>query len=1132
MTIAAPIIEYPMTDWTGSGTDKYYTSELIQIISGTVPVTTADVQELGSIITVEFRYRITSGGTTSPYSNFSNAGITVGSTLSTATEIPWSLNTEGIVSFDVDDTIEFELKTVKRISNNQGAGYVSEESSLSKVTVGIIAEDKITASVIEPTGTRLERARDYIKVFVPVNSLKTNRDNDLVGVNFYISLDAGGGVNGYQKINQSYIVEADVSETESEVLQVSSTEDTTNNLTVTTTKTRQVQREYVTYTINSTVLNRLVSENKIRNVFLDNDATLNPDIVYYFVTTALSFDKSLKQVVESNYSVELEGEFLEYATDFQSIPGRNNSDIIFSVTKTLTTDNNTVNVIGGSVVRDILDPVALEFSKYYIIQDFIFKTLSVDTLIDFDDADGDGVSDPIETNIDKRNLADALGIRDGANLQLIINEQFDKRAANCNITRRDPIQATGKVTFFVSNAPTNDIIIPAGTQVSTAADPTTGSTSVAFTVVGTKLIDSSNPDFYYNPTLRRYEIEADVRAVLGGSQGNVPAGSIERATGLPSNIQVTNTNPTNYGANRETNRELSERIKLAIAGVDSGTEGGYKKTSESVPGVQQARVEKAGDELMVRDLDISSRRHLGGKVDIYIKGERRRQYIDQVAFKFEYPTDTFGKLSGERFYVINANEFRIQTRNTKVTATNPIISVSNVRNVTRGSDYDISGYRIIGDGDTVILENNQTNNRIGMATLDVIEVNYSYRSSNVITLEHQPVNTIISVTDSDGNLVDEAEYRLVRLEDPLLTGESSISKYGIEFLFDSQNDVNEFRQIDDEQHDMFLDIPISLSLKGVDIDSITVLNADDESIVYKKDIDYEVTGGTQVIPTQLSLLPNSAIRQGQRISVSYRANENFEVTYQANSLVEQAQEEVEKLKHADADVVVKQGIGNRVDISARVIKDGRLDSRYLESDRTVLKSRIQTAVANYVQKLRMGETFTQASLVNVIRSVPGVKDIKLPLIRMMKRNGSFIPLDDLGNLSFEVFQKTSSSGVPSYRTLDSVLTYRTSENGGPDHLFRTVYEDNISLMLVDDPTEVSHGPGRAYIQSDGRIIVSTKDGAPPQSKYYKAAYYVLYPNDVNVAEDIETTEIEYLVVDSASLKDLEIITEQVTRRGL
>jgi uncharacterized phage protein gp47/JayE len=1132
MTIAAPIIEYPMTNWTGSGTDKYYTSELVQNISGVVPVSSADLQQQGTLITVEFRYRITAGGSTSAYSDFTNSGITVGSTLSTITEIPWSLNTEEVVSFDVNDTVEFEFKTVKRISINQGAGYVFEESTLSKITVGIIAENKITASVIEPTGTKVERAKDYIKVFVPVSSLKTNNNNDLVGVNFYIALDAGGGVNGYQKMNQSYVVEADVSETVNETLEVSETEDTANNITVTTTKTRQVQREYVTYTVNSTVLNRLVSENKIRNVFLDNDTTLNPDITYYFVTTAVSFDKSLNQVVESIYSIELEGKFIEYVTGFQSIPQRTNSDVIFSITRTLTTDNNTVNVIGGSVVRDVLDPVSLEFSKYYIIQDFVFKTLSVDTLIEFDDADGDGITDPIETSIPKRNLADALGIRDGTNLQLIINEQFDKRAANYNITRRDPIQAKGKVVFFTTNTPTNDILIPAGTQVSTAADPTTNTTSVAFTVVGTKIIDSTNPEFYFNPTLRRYEVEADVIAVNGGTQGNVPAGAINRATGLPSNLEVTNIDPTDYGAARETNRELSERIKLAIAGVDTGTEGGYEKTSESVPGVEEARVEKAGDELMVRDFDTSSNEHVGGKVDIYLKGRRSLQYIDQVAFKFEQPTDVFGKLTGERFFVINASDFRVQTQNPKVTANNPIVSVSGVRNVTRGRDYSLDGYRVIGDGDTILLESNQANLAIGMATLDVIEVNYSYRSSNVIQLTHQPVLSIESVADSDGNLINETEYRLVKLEDPLLTGESSISKYGIEFLFDSQNDVTEFRQIDDEQHDMFLNIPVSLSLKGVDVNSVEVVNVDDDSIVYQKDIDYSVTRGTQTISTQLNLLQNSAIRQGQRVSVSYRANENFEVTYTANALVEQVQEEVDKKKHADADAIVKQGIGNYIDISARVIKDGRLDSRYLESDRTVLKSRIQTAIANYVQKLKMGETFTQSSLVNVIRNVPGVKDVRLPLIRMMKRNGSFIPLDDLGSLSFEVFQKTSSSGVPSYRTLDSVLTYRTSENGGPDYLFRTVYEDNIGLMLVDDPTEVAKAPVRAYIQADGRLIVSTRDGAPPQSKYYKAAYYVLYPNDVNIADDIDTSEIEYLVVDSASLKDLEIVTEQVTRRGL
>jgi hypothetical protein len=201
-------------------------------------------------------------------------------------------------------------------------------------------------------------------------------------------------------------------------------------------------------------------------------------------------------------------------------------------------------------------------------------------------------------------------------------------------------------------------------------------------------------------------------------------------------------------------------------------------------------------------------------------------------------------------------------------------------------------------------------------------------------------------------------------------------------------------------------------------------------------------------------------------------------------------------------------------------------------DKVLLKSRIRTAVANYVNGLKIGDTFTQGALLNSIRDVQGAKEISMPLTQMMKRNGSFIPLDDIGQVAFEVYQRTSRSGVTAYRSVNSVLSYKTSDNGGESNLFRAVYEDNIALELMTSQLDVSRGYGRAYIQSDGRIIVSTTDGAPPQSKYYKASYYTYYPADENVVGDIETAQIEYLVVDELTFKGLEVIDEKIVKRGL
>jgi hypothetical protein len=179
----------------------------------------------------------------------------------------------------------------------------------------------------------------------------------------------------------------------------------------------------------------------------------------------------------------------------------------------------------------------------------------------------------------------------------------------------------------------------------------------------------------------------------------------------------------------------------------------------------------------------------------------------------------------------------------------------------------------------------------------------------------------------------------------------------------------------------------------------------------------------------------------------------------------------------------------------------------------------------------MGETLTQSSVSGVVRGVDGVKDIRIPFTRMMKRNGSFIPLDPVGYATFETYNKASASGITSYRSIDKVLTYKTSDNGGDPNYFRGVYENNIPLTLVSSPIDVSKGAGRAYIQSDGKIIVSTTDGAPPQTKFYKVSYFTYYPADENPVGDLDTSEIEYLDIDNISLRDIEIIDEKVNKRG-
>lgn len=1117
--IPAPIILYPMTNWSALGDQTYYSDALIQTVSGYVPVVSGEIVT-GTIIIVKYQYKIDRNGVSGTWSSESTVNMTVGTSNTSVTSVPWSFFSEDVFELYAGDVLTMSFKAYKVSNVYSHIGEVIDYSDSSTIIANIVEESEITASARPVTGILIRRYIDHIKIMVPTSGIVINDDNDFSGCNFYMSLTPG---SGYVLMNDIPVVDVDAQETVETLTTESSFEDTVNDITITTTRSKQVTTQYYTYTLNKTVIAKLVQQGKIVNIFLADGQTLSSDNIYYMLATVTTFDTALNQSVESPYSEELEGQFLTYSTDYQNLPKRSRSDVLYSLSKELMVNNDLINVVPGSVIRDISDPIALEFEKLYVIQDFIFSCLSLDTLIAFDDADGDGVSDAVSLSLPKKTLASALGLKDYTNVQLLIDEQFEKYASNYNMERKGATKSSGTVIFYTDLAPTSDILIPDGMIISTSADYAASLGVINFVVKGSKILSSANAEAYYNTSTRYYEIESNIEAQRAGSSGNVPAGVVTVAVNVSPGVRVTNRIPTRYGSDRENNQLLTDRIKTARLEYDSGTEGGYNSVALDVPGVIQTRTEIAGDDLMMRDYDSATGNHVGGKVDVYIRGEQILQLTDQVAFNYEYPTDTYGNKTGESFYVSDASDYRLRCKNPKVDTDNPIVSVSEVRNTTRGRSYSLDNLQIIGESDTILLEKNQTNLDIGLATFDVVEVTYLYRSSNILVLSQQPVLSIVSVSTSNEDLIDPSKYSLIKLEDPLLNGNSSIAQDSVKFLFDESDNIQEYVTVTDEQHDMLYDTPAMLTLKGVDINTIVVKSEDDSS-TYILDVDYSVTAGSNTTYTYLNLMYYGQIRSGDRVNVSYNASVNFNVVYTTNNLIPQVQEKIDEMKHACADVIVKQSIKNFVDLGFVVVKKTGTDS-------SLLKSRIITAISNYTSELKSGDTLTQSAVASVVRGLSGVKDIRIPFTKMMKRNGSFISMDEIGYTNFELFNKAISSGVISYRSLESVLSYRTTDNGGDSNLFRGVYEDNKILTLVSDPLDVSEEKGCAYIQADGKIIVSTTDNKPPQSKYYKASYFTYYSASQVEASDIDTSTIEYLDIDSISMRDIEFVEEKVVKRG-
>jgi hypothetical protein len=479
-----------------------------------------------------------------------------------------------------------------------------------------------------------------------------------------------------------------------------------------------------------------------------------------------------------------------------------------------------------------------------------------------------------------------------------------------------------------------------------------------------------------------------------------------------------------------------------------------------------------------------------------------------VAFEFGSSGEQ-GLETGETFLVINAVSFQFLSINPRVTAHTPIFEVSQVYNATRGQAYDIAGYQIIGDGNTIDLDETKPQNIVvGLASSDVIKVDYKFRSSDTFILQKQPVLDIVSVVGQLSGALGTDNYERVSLEDPLLNGGSTIAQDGVRIIFANGLPLTGSQTITDEPHVLILDQNESLAYLGVDPQSI-VVKSTDHATTYVASVDYRIIPGTDTVVTSIKMIESGSIQNGQEVLVSYTAIENFAITYTTNDLLNDVQTEIDVMKHACADAVVKEAVQNKVDFVMTVVPKSGVTSTI--SGWSFLQSKIQTAVSNYISQLNLGVDLTQSEVIRIVQEVPDVSYVIVPFNRMTKADGSFITRDEIGQTQFQIF---SNGIVKSYITAATVLTYKTVDKGGPENLFRGVFENKEPLVLQSDPLDVSGGPGRAYIEADGKIIVSTKDGQLPDEKEYSVAYYVFGETG---AKDISVASLEYLTVGNFSV---------------
>lgn len=1092
MSLLTPVILLP------TQASSFRASSLGLIVSGTTEIRTSRV---------EYTYAVkTTSDPSFPAhpSTKTSTGISLSVPVLGVEEVlPWSFDM-GVIPLTYSDEVELRF-----YAREESTG---ETSLPVQLTVTFALPQLIFTTSPIPTGVSIDR-KNYALTVSNSSVVLSSSQQSFIGFNYYVSLDSG---RNFVRMNRDY-VQAPTS-IERAYGSVSKSTAQSGSVQVDTTVSEFVEVPTYSFALNRKVLDSLVASGKLPNI------PYNETTTFFFVVTSVVYDNTSLEMGESLYSSEISGRFLVFSTNFQELPPRTRDDIVLSMASRMLDLNSKLNVLSGGVIRDQVDPVAEEFADYYVVQDFISRCQSLDGLVAFDDADGDGVSDPVATSTDKRRLQIALRLPNDGMVQSIIDAYFDKYAKNVSLTRLPATFAVGSILFYATSIPPDGLYVSDGAIVSSRGDSSRGKPPIQFRVQGSKRINFADKEHYYNKLKNRYEITADVECMVTGESGNVVAGDIiQLVSGGDLRFKVINTASTYSGRTTEPNLSLANRSRLALAGLDSGTEPGYALQALSVGGVSSVRVEKSGDPLMRRDIDQSTGKHLGGKVDIYVQGSMPVQVQDTFAFAFGGPE---GLGQAERFFVEDANTFRIRTNASAVTASTPIFSITRALNATRGREYDLAGALVgVGDGDTIILSANTVNLSIGMATLDVIEVDYRYRGSESMVLSQQPVESIVSVVgDIDGDLTTD-NYRFIKLEDPLLNGNSTEASDGVALQYFNNLPTMNLQTVTDEPAVLVADRNVLLSKKGVDSATIVVSSTAGTSNPYVLDLDYRVIRGGSTGTTEIALVPSSKIRSGGTVYISYECGQNFTITYTVNNLLQLVKGKVETMRHAVADVSIKQAIRNEVDIAARVIRNRGASA----SD---VSNRVATALSARIQNLPLGTGINLDDIVNIIKNTNGVKTVSLPLTRAMKRNGSFVPNDHIGSTNFVIFSQSTSRGVTAYMTQNPVLSYGTLDKGGDTDKFRAIYENGISLVLADTALTVAQARGRGYIRADGRLIVSTTDGTPPQLKDYSAAYYTFVPPEQEFAGDITVDEMENLTVGTTSITIDASSEEQVTKRGL
>ena len=519
---------------------------------------------------------------------------------------------------------------------------------------------------------------------------------------------------------------------------------------------------------------------------------------FYVVLTSIVQDPDTHHIYESYAIGPFECSFVDLrsvlVTDFP--PGYTPEDIAVQLIANLAQAYPQLDLTPRSEIRDtLIDPVALELALSSTRQWFAGVSQCVEALAQIDDADGDGVSDPVATNTFKQAIAKAFRLSDDQ-VQALINTQFDILGAKAGIPRYGVQAATVDVTFFVLSKPSKRYTVAASSVVTTLPDSSTP--SLSFKALGSAVMDPNSADSYYSASKSRWEVKVPCICTAEGSVGNVGAGTIRTVlTGTNLPMLCTNATAADFGMDAECNSDYASRIvERLVVGVDTGRRVGYQAEAKKAFGVIDAQVVASGDLEMLRDWDPIRQKHVFGTVDIYVRGRS----IGQEVVRFPYISESMETYGNTRTYrtMKVQDTSKLQVGFTEIpeghaaalvdlaamrsgsSSLNFYFGVQNARydpgSRTFYLDPDELTYKMVGDASVVYgSKNSALFSTVGTSTLLAMVKMITPLS---IIPAHQPVTQVYSLVGQDGftGAVPINVVSLVKTDDPMLLGGSLYAK--------------------------------------------------------------------------------------------------------------------------------------------------------------------------------------------------------------------------------------------------------------------------------------------------------------------------------------------------------------------